>query len=103
MKNVKTINLLDFMANACYYAQSHCGDPEAWEGVDRDYLLQCTSYQMACFLAQNTVEGCNGVEWEIVMDDLGDDTLDEDGMMCKSVDEWKKILGGLVEELGGWK
>ena len=96
------VSLLDFMAKACYYAQTHCGDPDAWHESDRELLLQCTSFQMACFLSQNTVYGSGGVEWEIVMDSLTDTTLDKNGMMCKSIDEWKAILQAIVDELGGW-
>jgi hypothetical protein len=98
-------SLLQFMAEACYYAQSHCGDPDAWhkDAEHRMQLLQCVSFQMACFLCQNTIEGHGGVEWEVVIDQLIDPTLDSNGMMVKDVVEWKKILGDIVDDLGGWK
>jgi hypothetical protein len=100
-------NLLKFMAKSCYYAQSHCGDADAWDrphqNTDRKYLLQCVSYQVACFLAQNTVEGINGVEFEIVLEELADKTLDDNGMMVKACSEWESIIQGHVDALGGWK
>lgn len=107
MKKTKSKDneLLDFMAKACHYAQSHCGCPQTWGDnlADREYLLQCTSFQIACFLAQNTVEGVDGVEWNIVIDKLVDTTLDKNGIMCKSEEKWKKILQKIVNDLGGWK
>lgn len=97
--------LVDFMAKACHYAQEHCGDSEAWttKEHDREYLLQCVSYQMACFLAQNTVGGHNGVEWEVVINELTSTKKDKNGLMVKSIEEWKKILNKIAKELGGWK
>lgn len=97
--------LLNFMAEACHYAQEHCGDPQAWPKnmQEREQLLQCTSYQMACFLAQNTFDGGNGVEWDVVLKDLIACKTNKHGMMVKSIAEWKRILRKLVKELGGWK
>ena len=101
MKNTK---LLDFMAKACHYAQEHIGDSDAWSNdeEDREQYLQCVSYQMACFLAQNTVLGGDGVDWDIVLEELADNTKVKDGMMVKSEKEWEKIISNLVDELGGW-
>jgi hypothetical protein len=97
--------LLSFMAKACHYAQSHVGDPDAWsdEESSREQRLQCTSFQMACFLANNTNAGSQGVEWSIVIQELIATKLDENGMMAKSEEEWKQILSDLVEDYGGWK
>jgi len=101
------VDLLKFMAKACYYAQSHMADPQAWDNefpyTDRKYLLQCTSYQVACFLAQNTVKGINGVEFEIVLEELADKKLDENGLMLKDWEDWEVLLQKLVDDLGGWK
>jgi len=101
----KNEQLLDFMAKACHYAQEHCGDPDAWptDCDKRIKLLQCTSFQMACFLAQNTVNGSEGVEWEVVINELASNKRSKNGIMLKSVSEWKKILRKIVKELGGWK
>jgi len=100
----KENQLLGFMAKACHYAQGHIGDPSAWATRDsiREQYLVCVSYQMACFLAQNTVNGENGVESDIVLGKLIDAKL-QDGLMVKSVEEWEKILNKLVRDLGGWK
>ena len=99
-----TNSLLDFMAKACYYAQEHVGDPDAWGKniEDRESYLQCVSFQMACFLSQNTVNGRDGVDWSIVIEELTDTQLNK-GMMVKSVKEWKKILQDIADDLGGWK
>jgi hypothetical protein len=97
--------LLDFMAKMCHYAQEHCGDPQVWsmEPHDREQTLQCTSYQVACFLAQNTVNGSGGVESDVILSELTQNVLDKNGMMCQSIGEWKSILQSIVDELGGWK
>ena len=90
--------ILKFMAQACHYAQEHIDDKYAWS-IDRrtrEDRLQCVSYQMACFFAQNTVRGDEGVDWDIVMFDLATHPM-------KSEAEWEKILDEIVTELGGWK
>jgi len=92
------MKLLKFMAQACHYAQEHI---EGWHDEadlstpSREDLLQCTSFQMACFLAQNTVNGDGGVEWDVVIEQLEEP--------IRSEKEWTKILKALVKELGGWK
>lgn len=97
--------LLDFMAKACHYAQEHCGDPQAWpKNVgDRANLLQCTSFQVACFLAQSTEKGDSGVESNVVLKELSSNRKNKHGLMIKSVEQWKRIILKLVKELGGWK
>jgi len=96
--------LLGFMAEACHNAQSHVGDPDAWPSDEdnRQYLLQCTSFQVACFLAQNTVDGEQGVDWCVAIEQLTNNTRREHGMMVRSVKAWRGILRDLVEEYGGW-
>jgi len=97
--------LVDFMAKSCHYAQEHCGDPQAWpvKLQDREYLLQCVSYQMACFLAQNTVSGGGGVECDVILKELSSTEKNKYGFMIKSIGEWKKLLNKIAKELGGWK
>lgn len=97
--------LLDFMAKACHYAQEHVGDPQAWPKnmQEREQLLQCTSYQMACFFAQNTIDGGNGVELDVVLKELAACKTNKHGIMMKSIAEWKRIIQKLVNGLGGWK
>lgn len=101
----KNEQLLDFMAKACCYAQDHVGDPDAWptDSLSREDLLKCTSYQIACFLTQNTVNGGQGVEWSVIIEELISTEKDEYGMMVKSINQWKNILQKVVDELGGWK
>ncbi len=90
------MKLLTMMAKACHYAQQHIDDLESWtDPQTREYMLECTSYQMACFLAQNTAEGRHGIEWDVVYDDL----LAQPG---KTEEQWADILGGIAKELGGW-
>lgn len=90
--------LLDFMADACHYAQEHIDDPAAWptDKYDREEYLQCVSHQMACFLSQNTKHGHNGVETAVVLGPLCEYPM-------KSAEEWKSILEKEVNDLGGWK
>ena len=97
--------LLKFMAQACYYAQSHIADPQAWSDkeLERGNYLQCTSYQVACFLAQNTVEGINGVDSEIIIEELVSTKLDDNGLMLKDWEDWEVLLQKLVDDHGGWK
>ena len=92
------MKLVNYMAKSCYYAQEHIDDLDAWpeDVTERGDLLQCTSFQMACFLAQNTINGNEGVDWEIVWDELVQHPM-------KSEKEWKKILNNIAKELGGWK
>ncbi len=93
------MTLLTFMARACHYAQEHIldwHDEADLSTPSRETLLQCTSYQMACFLCQNTVHGDWGVGWDIIIEEL-----DNNRLLTEA--EWKKILRRLVKELGGWK
>ena len=94
------MQLIDFLAKACHYAQEHVGDPDAWsmKGEDREQYFQCVSYQVACFLAQNTVHGKEGVEWDIVISELVDTKPP-----VKSEKYWKKTINKIAKEFGGWK
>lgn len=93
-----TISILDAMSHACRFAQDHIDDGNAWptDEESRIQLLQCTSYQIACFLCRSTVLGEHGVDWSIVIDELSQHP-------SKSVKEWRKIINKKVKELGGWK
>lgn len=90
--------LVTVLAKACYYAQQHIDDPDAWSmnKVDREQLLQCTSFQMACFLAQNTVLGNEGVDWDVIIGELVQRPM-------KSEAEWEQILNDIAMSLGGWR
>jgi len=91
------MKLVTMMAKACHYAQEHIDDGDAWPNskTDRADYLTCVSYQMACFLSQNTKQGHKGVDADVVLDPLIRNV--------KSETEWKKILEKIAKELGGWK
>lgn len=91
------MKLIDMMAKACHYAQEHIDDPEAWDNspVARTAHFGCVSYQIACFLAQNTHDGHFGVESDIILDQLVE-------LPMKSEKQWKVILDTLAFRLGGW-
>jgi hypothetical protein len=92
------MKLVTMLAKACHYAQEHIDDDDAWgtSKLIREYLLQCTSYQIACFLSQNTVYGDGGVEWGIIIKELSEHPM-------KSEKEWVKIINKIAKEFGGWK
>jgi len=91
------MKLSKMLAKACMYAQEHIDDKDAWptDKETRENLLQCTSFQVACFLAQNTVHGKHGVEWSIVIDALIEYPM-------KSEKEWQTIIDSLAKDHGGW-
>ena len=87
-------SLLDFMAKACSYAQEHIHE---WDisYESREEYLQCVSYQMACFLAQNTKDGSGGVEWEVFIEELT-------ALPMKNEEQWRVIINKEANALGGW-
>ena len=91
------MKLVTMLARACMYAQEHIDDSDAWpiDKKHRQQLLQCTSYQVACFLCQNTVDGRHGVEWSVVIEELIAHPM-------KTENEWKTIINDLATDLGGW-
>lgn len=93
---MRSMGLVEFLAQACHYAQAHIDDNEAWstQEADREHLLQCTSFQVACFLAHNTVYGDGGVDWSVVIEELVQYPM-------KSIESWKSILDDKVKEYGG--
>ncbi len=81
------------------YAQNHVSYPtnaHSWDHsrANLEYLFQCTSYSVACFLAQNTNLGCGGVEWDVVIDHLCD-------MPEKSEEWWIDKISNLIDTFGG--
>jgi hypothetical protein len=91
------MTLVQMLAKACMYAQEHIDDYSAWpiNKDDRERLLQCTSFQVACFLAQNTRNGKEGVDWGVIIYDLID-------IPMKDEKTWLKILNRKAEDYGGW-
>lgn len=90
------MKLIKMMAKACHYAQDHIENDWPLDRNSRWTRLQCVSYQMACFLAQNTRFGNEGVEWDVVIDNLADHPM-------RSEKEWEKILNKIAKTYGGWK
>jgi hypothetical protein len=84
------------LAEICYYAQQHVSDPQAWDHSKEhlEQLFQCTSYTIACFIAQNTVEGDGGVDWDIVQEELCT-------MPAKSLKQWEQIIKKKLKAFGG--
>jgi len=107
MAKAKDEELLDYLAKMCEYAQEHIGCSDAWpmDRESRENRLQCTSFAVACFLAQNTVEGHNGVEFCIVLEELAKvpKKLKKGEFFCRSEKWWKKTIQKIVDDLGGWK
>ena len=98
--------MLTILAKMCHYAQEHicCSDAWSMKQEQRKNRLQCTSYAVACFLAQNTLKGSLGVEWDIVINELCDaSNVDENGEVYKTIEEWEEILQPIVDDLGGWR
>lgn len=86
------MKLVTILSKACHYAQDHIeDDPDS----DRELMLQCTSYQIACFLSQNTGAGNLGVPSDIVIEELIATPM-------KGIKEWEKVLNQLATEMGGW-
>ena len=96
-----TNQLLNFIAQACAFAQNHCSpfDGDLGSGVDkstRNIMMEPTSMMVACFLAHNTNEGHHGVEWHIIHSKLVKREMNPL--------EWEKIIDKIVrKELGGWR
>jgi hypothetical protein len=99
------VDLLEMLAGICCHAQDNICDPEFYEtDLDtRERCFQQTSYVIACFLSQYTFDGHMGVESEIVLEQLADNTLNENGYMFKSTEQWKDIINSIANKLGGFK
>lgn len=88
--------LVDVLTKICSFAQNHSGDEEAWGPRNSSALenwMQHTSFVVACFLAQNTLKGSGGVDWDVVQQELVGPVLTKE--------QWKKIVEKLVKELSG--
>lgn len=92
------MKLVDYMAKSCFYAQDNVNDREAWEtdDISREKYFTCVSYQVSCFLAQNTILGDGGVDSTIVLNELIEYPM-------KSQTKWKSIIEKLVKDFGGLK
>ena len=83
--------LIDYMAKNCHYAQDHISDWAKLDELELEARLQCTSYTVACFLAQNTKHGSDGVEWDIVLDELKKFPKPSSSAE-KEIKRWTKII-----------
>jgi len=80
--------LVDTCAKICHYAQDHSRD---WMRPFRDEdAFQHTSYTVACFIAQSSLTYDDGVEWDVVLDQLMSD--------FKTITEWQEIISNLVAD-----
>ena len=97
---MKNKTLINYLAQSCHYAQEHIGDFSVWskELADREKRLGCTSYQVACFISQNTIDGHLGVDWHIILDELIETTP-----AVKTVEQWETIIADKASLFGGWK
>lgn len=91
----KDLMLLEFLANLCHYSQTSPHMSGAGSVADEDYLMDLVSYQVACFLANYTVEGGHGVESDIVLSELTGPR--------RSLQWWRIRLRRLAKSYGGWK
>jgi len=80
--------LVETCAKICHYAQEHSHD---WDAEFRDEnAFQHTSYTVACFIAQSSLTYNDGVEWDVVLDQLMSD--------FKTITEWQEIISNLVTD-----
>jgi hypothetical protein len=90
--------LINTCAEICYFAQSHSGDEDSWgprNSPGLHHQMGHVSFVVSCLIAQNTRYGGDGVEWEVVLQELAGTVLD--------LKEWKKIIKNLVRDYGGSK
>ena len=85
--------LIDIITKICTYAQSHISNRRYWGKDKVEYIMQAPSIIVACFLAQHTVDGDGGVEWDIIWKPLCGRT--------KRENTWRKIVKKLVKDFGG--
>lgn len=84
--------MIDFCAEVCYFAQCHSEDEEAWGPRNSPELhdwMQHTSYTIACFIAQNTKYGADGVGWDIVQKELVGPVL--------TLEQWQEVISKKFE------
>lgn len=90
------VDLGHILACACHVAQEHVSDPQAWNHSNLETYMTCVDYQVACFLAQNTINGYHGVECGVVMEELC-------SMPPWSIEQWEEIIDRRAKDYGGWK
>lgn len=92
--SAKNKRLITFIANICVYAQDHFSSFEGSE-AEKKFAMEATSHTVACFIAQNTIDGSQGVETNIVLSKLV--------KKKKELPYWEKVISKIVQEFGGPK
>ena len=87
------MNLPTMVAKMCYYAQSILSDDN--EPGNIEPMMVCTSHAVACFLAQNTKHGEDGVETNVALKELCK-------LPAKNEHEWEVVIDGFADVYGGW-
>lgn len=83
-------DLVQTCVDICYYAQEHSKDWDRVEQrIDLDYAMEHVSYVIACFIAQNTKGGQNGVDWDVVHKHLYGPVL--------TYQQWRDVITQAVE------
>jgi hypothetical protein len=93
----------NILSKMCHYSQDNIRAEDMVDGEFekpenqrfRASCLACTSYAVACFIAQNTVAGHSGVESDIVLEELVEGNV-------KSIEEWEVIIQEVVDLYDGW-
>lgn len=85
--------LIRIIAEVCKYGSDHFDDE--WRKEDNSSFrvaMEAVSMAVACFLAQNTRSGSDGVEWEIVYEELVNSSWSD------PMEKWIVIATELVDE-----
>lgn len=88
--------LVDIIAKTMRYASSHFDDETRESNPEGfSFAMESVSMCVACWLAQNTVDGAWGVEWEVVYDELCN------SKWTTATEYFAGVADRLIEELGG--
>jgi hypothetical protein len=84
--------VISHLAHTCYFAQDHVQLVE--NESDRWFQLEAVSHIVSCYLCRVTVDGQDGVDWDVIIEKLAGERL--------SVDQWKNEITNLINEFGGF-
>lgn len=87
--------LIRIIAEVCSYGSNHFDDEWRKEGDSFGIAMEAVSMAVACFLAQNTKLGSDGVEWEVVYEDLIKSSWSD------PMEKWIDLATKLVDEFSG--
>lgn len=85
--------IIEHLAHMCYFAQDHVQFVE--NESDKRHQLEAVSYVVSCYLSRVTRDGQQGVEWDVVINELTDKRL--------PVSEWRKVIVNAINEYGGFE